>query len=263
MSKNHWDGIYRGHRQQEPGSPRFAEIAAGVKGQVSAVRGRILLLGVTPMLADIGSDVTAVDRNHAVVRTRWIGNAPSRRVVIADWRWLPFGAGVFSVGIGDGSICALQYPDDVGAVYENLSRVLRAGGRFVCRVYLTPDAGESVAEVARAAWQGRCRSFLYFKFRLAMAIAAEQSEPSVPVQSIHAAFHAQFPDRDRLAEATGWDRSEIDNIDHYQGSPEIYNFPTRRQALSMVPSDFVNARFVPVGSYELAERCPLLVMEKR
>ena len=95
-----------------------------------------------------------------------------------------------------------------------------------------------------------------------MAIATAQGQLSVPVRSIHAAFNANFPDRDRLADATGWSRAEIDKIDLYEPSSDIYSFPTRQQCLSVIPSDFVNMRFVPVGTYELAERCPLLVMEK-
>ena len=87
-------------------------------------------------------------------------------------------------------------------------------------------------------------------------------EPSVAVQSIRAVFESIFPNRQRLVETVGWDRREIDKIDLYKSSPEIYNFPTRPQTLAIVPPVFANARFIPVGDYELADRCPLLVMDK-
>jgi hypothetical protein len=262
MNKSHWNEIYQGSPVQEPWSPRHEQVAAGVKEQLSAVHGRILLLGVSPTLSKIGFDVTAADGNQAVVRARWPGNTPGRRAIVADWLRLPFPAESFAACIGDGSTNALPHQVAVRSLYENVSRVLRASGTFVNRTYLAPEAGETVAEVANAARQGRCSSFVYFKFRLAMAIAAEQSEPSVSVRSIRAAFNAHFPDRDGLPEMAGWSRSEIDKIDLYELSPEIYNFPTRQQCLSMIPPVFANIRFVPVGSYELAERCPLLVMEK-
>jgi SAM-dependent methyltransferase len=262
MNKSHWNSLYQGGPLQEPESVRHEQIAAGVYEQLVAIDGPILLLGVNPALSRIGADVTAVDRNLAVVRARWPGNTPRRRAIVADWRQLPFGASSFAACMGDGSPNCVQHPEAVRSLYENVLRVLRPGGRFVCRMYLTPDAGETVAGVAQAARQGRCRSFLYFKFRLAMAIAAEQSEPGVSVQSIHAAFNAHCPDRDRLSDISGWTRSEIDKIDLYESSPELYNFPTRRQCLAIIPPGFVNLRFIAVGSYELAERCPLLLMEK-
>jgi hypothetical protein len=48
----------------------------------------------------------------------------------------------------------------------------------------------------------------------------------------------------------------------YAGSDANYSFASRRQFLEIVPAEFTNARFVDVGSYELAERCPLLVLER-
>jgi SAM-dependent methyltransferase len=262
MNPSHWDSIYQGGPQQEPQSVRFAQVLAGVKQQIAGIEGRLLLLGVSPSLSDIGSDVTAVDRKAAVVRHRWPGNTPNRRAVVADWLQLPFADGSFALCVGDGSMNAMEYRE-LKLLYDSLGRVMRRGGKVVCRMYLTPDVGETIAEVAKAPWQGKLRSFLYFKFRLGMAIAADCGEPSVRVKAIYDVFTANFPDRDRLAAATGWDRSEIDKIDLYRGSSEVYNFPTRRQCLSIVPADFSDARFVQVGNYELAERCPLLVMERK
>jgi SAM-dependent methyltransferase len=262
MNKSHWDRLYQGGPLQEPESVRHEQIAAGVRDQLTEVDGPILLLGVNPALSGIDADITAVDRNLAVVRARWLGNIPSRRAIVADWRQLPFLGSSFAACMGDGSPNCVQYPEAVRSLYDNVLRVLRPGGKFVCRMYLTPDAGETVADVMQAAWQGGCRSFLYFKFRLAMAIAAQQSDPSVSVRAIHAAFSAHCSDRDRLSEISGWTRSEIDKIDLYESSSELYNFPTRGQCVAVIPPGFVNVRFVAVGSYELAERCPLLVMEK-
>ena len=76
------------------------------------------------------------------------------------------------------------------------------------------------------------------------------------------AFETEFPDRDRLAAAGGWDRAEVDTIDVYKSSSQVYSFPTRQQCLSIVPAAFSNVRLVAVGTYELAERYPFLVMER-
>ena len=269
MTSGHWQGLYRGTTQQEPLSPRFAAISAGVRRQIVGFDARILLLGVTPMLSDIGADVTAVDCDEAMVKHRWPGDTPHQRALVADWLDLPFAARSFSACVGDGSINVLHgsdsrpmYPDRVKSLYDSVARVLAPRARFVCRGYLTPEQGESCAEVAQAAWRGECRSFLYFKFRLAMAIATETANPNITVRSIASAFDANFPDRDRLAKASGWDRSEIEKIDVYKPSSEVYNFPTPTQTLAIIPPIFTNARLIPVGGYEMSERCPLLVMER-
>ena len=262
MNPSHWDKMYQGRPLQEPQSTRHAEVAAGVKQQLSGINGRVLLLSVSPTLSSIGFDITAVDRVEAVVRHRWPGNTPIRRAIVGDWLKLPFADGSFAACIGDGSMNALD-SRNAALLYGSIARVLLSGGKFVCRVYLTPDIGETISMVARAPWQSPIRSFVYFKFRLGMAIAAESAQPNVPVKSIYDVFAVNFPDRDRLAAATGWDRSEIDRIELYKSSSDVYYFPTGRQVLSNVPGDFSNAHFVPVGTYELAERCPLLVMERK
>lgn len=261
MNQSHWDGTYRGHPRQDRSTP-FGEIAARIKEQIFDIDGRLLLLTVNPTLSGIGRDIIAVDRSEAVVRYRWPGNTPSRQAVVGDWLDLPFANASFSSCVGDGSTNMLKF-QDLKLFYGNLSRVLRPVAKFICRVYLTPDKPEPMPAAVAAPWQGGIGSFLYFKFRLGMAIAAESHNPSVPVASIYDVFTANFPDRRHLAAATGWERSEIDKIDLYKASPEIYNFPTRQQMLSVIPPEFSNPRFIPVGGYEFAERCPLLCVEKQ
>src|ERR1044072_134584 len=99
MSKTHWDRLYQGTPQQEPESRRHEQVAAGVTEQLAGLGGPILLLGVSPTLSRIGSDVTAVDRTHGAARARWPGNGPGRRAVVADWLRLPFPAASFTACI--------------------------------------------------------------------------------------------------------------------------------------------------------------------
>ena len=95
-----------------------------------------------------------------------------------------------------------------------------------------------------------------------MALVAERGDPNIAVRIVHDAFEASFADRNQLAEITGWRCDEIDTINVYRSSPEVYSFPTRQQCLSAIPGAFTNVRLIPAGTYELAERCPLLVMER-
>ena len=63
------------------------------------------------------------------------------------------------------------------------------------------------------------------------------------------------------APATGWSIEQIAEIDSYSENPVIYQFPTRREVLTALPNNFSNPRFLPSGTYELAERCPILVAD--
>ena len=218
---------------------------------------RTLLLGVTPDLAPIGDDLTAVDWSAQMIAWIWPGDGPARRALLGDWREMPTGERRFSAVIGDGSLNCLALADYPG-VFDQLMRVLEPGGRIAVRMYLTPDVGETLAEVRGAVMAGEIKGFHAFKWRLAMALAAEQGRPDTPVAEILAAFDQTFPDRAGLAQATGWDLAEIAEIDDYAGSRTVFSFPTRGQVLARMPAAFEGARFAPAGAYELAERCPIL-----
>jgi SAM-dependent methyltransferase len=262
MSDSHWTQHHRNWARLGPPLRPNGEVAAAVRDLLSGHDECILLLGVTPELADVGADVTAVDRNPAMIANIWPGDTTARRAVAGDWLRLGFPDASFSAAIGDGSLNALGYPAGHQALHGELARVLRPGGRFVCRVFAAPRAGEPVEALREAALGGAIRGFNAFKWRLAMALVAASGDPNIAVVRILDAFDAMFADRDRLAQATGWECADIDTIDAYRGSTEIYSFPTKDQFLAIVPGAFAQARFVAAGSYELAERCPILVMDK-
>ena len=87
-------------------------------------------------------------------------------------------------------------------------------------------------------------------------------DPDIAVVDILAAFDRTFPDRAALVEATRWHPGAVATIDVYAGSREVYSFPTATQLLDAVPPGWGEPRFVASGTYELAERCPLLVVDR-
>jgi SAM-dependent methyltransferase len=226
------------------------------------VSDKVLLLGVTPELADLGTDLTAVDRNDSMVKHIWPGDHGTRRAQIGDWQNLQLGSSKFSSCIGDGSLNAVTFPEDVTRIFRGVADALQPGGRFVCRLYATPDRCEGLDDVHAAAMNGGIRSFHALKWRVAMATAAAQGNPNIPVTAILDSFERLVPDRDRLTQRCGWLREIIDTIDVYRNATDIYCFPTAAQFLSLVPPPFANPRLVNSGTYELAERCPLLVMDR-
>jgi hypothetical protein len=262
MSRDHRRDYHRAWSQITPPLNPDLAVVDAVKKEIADFPGRTLLLGVTPQLADIASDLVAIDRNFSMVENVWPGDTPSRRAVVGEWRNSNFVRDSFSACIGDGSLCGQRYPHEIAAVLEQVRRILQAGGRFVCRLYLAPDEDEAVTEIRDAAMAGAIANFHECKFRIAMALAARRPTPDIDVDAILTTFDALFGDRDGLVRATGWSRPQIDTIDHYRGSTAIFSFPKRDQVLALVARVFVDVRLLPVGTYPMAERCPLLVGDK-
>ena len=261
MSSSHWNEFHRRWgRVKAPLRPN-AEIVDAFKAALAGRTGRVLLLGVTQELADIGDELVAVDLSEGMIANVWPGDTARRRALRGDWLNLEFPRAHFSAVIGDGSLSTLNYPEGQRAFYAQLERVLKPGGRFVVRTFATPEAGDTLAAVADRAWAGRIANFHAFKWHLAMALVAESGDPNIAVTEILGAFNRLFPERDKLVAATGWAKEDIDTIDVYERSPDVYSFATLTQLRSLVPRSFARVEVVPVGTYPLAERCPFLVME--
>lgn len=263
MSATPWSKFHLRWARLKPPLRANAEVCVALRDLLAGQRDRALLLGVTPELSGIGHDTVAVDRSDKMIAYIWPGNTETRRAVNANWLRLPLAAQSFSAALGDGSLNCIRYPSECASVYRELARVLRPGGRIAVRMYLTPEPGDSMSDVRSDTLAGRVDNIHELKWRLANAIAAERGDPNVSVQHIHDAFSRLFPDRNALSEAAGWTQEEIEQIDAYNGLPDVFNFPTPRQVLALIPDAFTNGRLVPAGTYPLAERCPILVMDRK
>jgi SAM-dependent methyltransferase len=261
MSASHWEEFHRRWgRVKAPLRPN-REIVAAFEAAVAGHTGRVLLLGVTQELADLGRELIALDRSQGMIDNVWPGNLARRRAQLGDWLDLKFPQGHFTAVIGDGSLSTLLYPSGHRAFYAQLEHVLRAGGRFVARTFATPEQGDSLEDVVARTEAGRIANFHAFKWHLAMAIVAGSGDPNIAVTTIRDVFDNTFPDRRALAAKTGWAIEDIDTIDVYAGSPDVYSFATLSQLRAVIPPSFKRVYVEAVGSYPLAERCPFLIAE--
>lgn len=258
-SSDHWQVHARQWRHiGSPLRPCLEDVAMFSK---ATHPGRSVLLGVTPELADISFSITAVDNNQAMLETVWPGNLPDRNAVRGDWLRLPFAADCQDNIVGDGCPVLLAYPDQHRQFFTEAARVLRLGGRMVVRVFVAPDKAESCSEVRKAALAGRIGSFHAFKWRLAMALIGESEKPVIEVREVSATFEDHFPDRQLLADCTGWPLADIATIDAYSSSDAIYSFPTLAQLRAIVPP-MLSEVACEYGSYELADCCPVMTWER-
>ncbi len=223
---------------------------------------RVLLLGVTPELAGIGLELSAIDRSDTMIAHIWPGDTARASARNADWLAPPFEDGTFTAIIGDGSLSAILWPRDYRTLFAHAGRLLVPGGVIALRLFKTPDDAETRDTLRRNTLAGKTRSFHAFKWQLAMSVVAETGDPNIAVIAIRDAFDAMFPDRAGLANATGWSAEDIETIDVYSNSPDIYSFPTFTQLRETIPESLANVRLIDCGSYPLAERCPLLAMDR-
>ncbi len=254
MIQRGWSDLHkRWSRSRAPLRPH-AQVIAAFETLLAAHPGRRLLLGVTPELATLSAPVTAIDWSAAMIAQVWPGNAPGHRAVQGDWADMPFAPGSFVAAVADGAVNMLRWPDDYCALAARLAEAVRPGGRIVMRCFTAPDTPEALADLAGQVLAGTPIGFHAFKWRLAMAVA---DGVDVAMRRVWEVFQSCFPDREALCRATGWTSEIVAEIDDYAVSPLHKSFPTRAQLLACFPGAYL----VESGDYELAERCPMLVID--
>lgn len=260
--ENHWnDFASQWNRLASPLRPCREDVET-IRQSLEPGGGLCLLLGVTPEFTRLPARLVAIDNSAAMIGALWPGNQAGRNVVQGDWLNLPFAENSFDTVIGDGSLTLLSYPLQYERLFAQLSQVLKPCGKILIRFFVSPEEGETCADVCHEALSGRIGGFHAFKWRLSMAVAAESQNSNINVADTHAAFTRLLPDRKRLAEAAGWSHEDIATIDLYRGSPARYSYPTLSQLRRVFPQRFKETGLMQ-GSYELAERCPILILEPR
>lgn len=236
-----------------------AEDVANFQTALGIHPGRSLLLGVTPELAHLSPSITAIDNSAAMIKALWKNKSSAMQ---GDWLDLPFQANAFDTAMGDGCLTLLTHPIQYERLFSQLHRVLSPNGKLALRLFVSPEAAERPEAVCDEALRGHIKSFHAFKWRLSMALTSMNEDHNVAVADTWKTFERLLPDRTLLAASSGWPIQDIDTIDVYRHSDAIYSHPTLAQVRACA-STFFNEISLLFGHYELAERCPILVLESR
>lgn len=227
---------------------------------------RVWLLGITPEIATAhwpqDVDLFAVERVGAMIDAAWPGDTDSRRAICADWLRAPFAEESFDLAIGDGCLTAVGFPEELSRLLASVHRCLRRDGYLMLRLFCRPDVVETPDDVIAALQSGAIGSFHAFKWRLAMAVQGADA-PDVAVDAVWRAWNAARIDARALAAARGWSPAQLGTMEFYRGSPARYNFmrfEATIQHLEQAGFDLVATR---TGLYELAERCPHVLLRRR
>jgi SAM-dependent methyltransferase len=237
-------------------------VAAQIAQALGSVDDPILLLGVTPELAGINRAIVAVDWNPRMIALAWPGDTADRHALLGDWKAMPLADASVGGAMGDGALTMLDWPGDAERVLAELHRVVRPGGRVAIRCFATPVGHPDVAAICAEALSG-ARAFHAFKLRFNMAVARERDGIAVASATLFARFCDQFPDRARLAAASGWSPETIAEIDAYRDSGYIHCYPSRDELTDLVSAHWPGRfAFAETGGYPVADHCPLLLLDR-
>jgi len=226
----------------------------------------IIILGVTPEVVQLpwpsNACLHAYDHSADMIASVWRPHFRNPSFVHqVRWQSMPLSEESVDLVIGDGCFSVLPCADEYRAVFDEAARVLKPFGRVVLRCFIRPELSESLEDIVTAVYNGQIGSFHALKWRVAMAIKPEH-EFNIAVSDIYAAFNNYFPDRKQLAEFTGWPSEAIDTIEAYKVNDVRYTFPTMSE-LKLLLLPFFNIVDIRHGSYELADRCPILSLQPK
>lgn len=233
----------------------------------AAAKKQAWLLGVTPEIATLRwppeVELVAVERVQAMIDLVWPGDTDRRRAICADWLDAPLPDQSLDLAIGDGCLTAVGFPDELSRLLASVHRCLRRDGYLMLRLFCRPDVAEIPDAVIAALQSGAIGSIHAFKWRLAMAVQGIADAADVAVDEVWRVWNAARIDTRALAKARGWPPEQVGMMELYRGSPARYNFMRYDETirhLRRAGFDLVAAR---TGSYELAERCPHVLLRKR
>jgi len=225
-----------------------------------------VMLGVTPETAGCvwppGTRLRAFDSSPVMLQMLWPapGTPAGARAELGDWSALPIDDGEADLVAADGSLGCPLWPADVTRVLEEVRRILRPGGRFVARTGLRPEQPETLDAILADLDAGRIGNPTALKVRV-IATLHTRGTTGFWVGELQQLWHRLFPDVGAVAERFGWSPAAVAMPDNYS-EDDRFLYPTLTELRSVVDPHFRQIDFC-VGSYELADRFPTLVLEPR
>ena len=217
---------------------------------------KILMLGVTPQIANAYRNVTAIDSSPDMIANVWPGNTETKKAIEADWLTIDLDNNQFDGILGDGSINMVQYPHDIKSMFERCYHWLKPNGTFAMRFFTRPDTPVTLEQLIEEG-NNPTVNFSAYRRLLPMYIA-ENDGPCIRSYRILELFDELFPDRSKLK----WDPKQIISIDAYKGTTSTGWFPKRQEILDLLYVESKDAKFIDAGTYDIAHTCPILTFNK-
>ena len=227
---------------------------------------RALILGVTPELHGLpwprGTHLLALDHTQNMIDAVWPG--PRSAAIRGDWTALPLAVDSRDIVLCDGGITLMSYPHGHRKFINELSRAVAPGGLCIIRLFVPPKRKETPDVVLRELLEGGVANLNILKLRLGMSL---QDDPAkgVSLGDVWSRLHEVAPEFESLASRIGWPLEHLLMINAYRDSAIRYCFlgvETVRHMFCDSPGGFELLR-VESPAYELGERCPIIVLQRR
>lgn len=256
MSKTHWAARSQHWGKIGPPLVPNQEVVDAFTALIPTDK-KILMLGVTPQIANTYTHVTAVDFSPPMIEHVWPGNTKTKHVYEDNWLTVGIEDDQFDGLLGDGSINMVGYPHEIKFMFERSYRWLKPDGTFAMRFFTRPTTAVTREQLIEEA-MNPTMSFSAYRRLLPMYVAANEGQSCIRSSRMLEVFDEMFPDRSVLK----WDPDHITSIDSYKGSITTSWFPTREEILDFVHPEAKNVHFVEAGTYDIAHTCPILTFNK-
>jgi hypothetical protein len=130
-------------------------------------------------------------------------------------------------------------------------------------LFCRPEVTETPDQVIAALLSGEIGSIHAFKWRLLMAVQGTDDSPNVSVAEAWRIWNEVRIQAQSRAEAYGWSPAEVGTMELYRGSAARYNFMTLKAMVRELQQAGFELVATRTGTYELAERCPHVLLRKR
>jgi SAM-dependent methyltransferase len=226
-----------------------------------------VVLGVTPETMACAwppdTRLHGFDRSETAIGTLWDpARAPAGATAdVADWTALPLPSGSVDLVAADGSLNCVDWPDTAARVFAEVHRMLRPGGRFVVRSTLRLLRPEALDTILADLEAGQIRGPYALKVRIG-TILHDQGLNGFSMFEMWKLWHRLFPDQEAVAARFGWPIGSFTMVDTYHQHDIRLVYPTGDELVAAVDPWFRVVETV-TGSYELADRCPTFVLERR
>lgn len=222
--------------------------------------GPILLLGVTPEIANSYDNVLAVDRDPKMIENVWPGDTNNKMAVNAYWEtFLP--GKKFKGVIGDVAVTMLADKNSINSFHKKAFDMLNPGGTVAQRIFHKPSDPITREQLIDMLSKPATINFNAFKWMLFMCYA-EETHSKIKLRNILTLFNQICPVREFAARDTGWSIDDINTIELYKDSDWEVIVMSKKEWLETVPKDAINVKFTYQTDYDLAELCPILSFSK-
>ncbi len=222
--------------------------------------GPILLLGVTPEIANSYDDVLAVDRDPKMIENVWPGDTNTKMAVNAYWEtFLP--SKKFNGVIGDVALTILADKKRITSFNQKAFNMLNEGGTVAQRIFHKPSNPITRDMLIDMLSKPATINFNAFKWMLFMCYA-EETHSKIKLRNILTLFNQICPVREFAARDTGWSMDDINTIELYKDSDWEVIVMSKKEWLETVPKNATNVKFTYQTDYDLCELCPILSFSK-